>query len=244
MFDGRLLLAVASADERVDRSALDRSRTDQRDLDDQIVEAPGLQPRESRHLCSRFHLENPDRVCATEHLVHRLLGEVEFGEVDVDVLVFGDQIDRVVQRREHPQTEQIELDQTDCGTVVFVPLQYAAILHPRPLRRTDIGDGTITDHHSTGVDSEMSWHVGDVACEFAHVVGRGVGHLAPGVLLTAGIAERPCHVAHRRSAPIGDHVGDLRAVLAAIPSVHVLDRLFTTVRFDVDVDVRWPVTLG
>ena len=90
----------------------------------------------------------------------------------------------------------------------------------------------------------MPWHVGDFASEVKHVVGRGVGHLAPGVLLTAGIAERPRHVAHRRSTPIGDHVGDLCAVLAAIPSVHVLDRLLTTVRFDVDIDVRWPVTLG
>ncbi|SKY46736.1 Uncharacterised protein [Mycobacteroides abscessus subsp. abscessus] len=105
MLDGRLLLAVASPDERVNRSALDRSRTDQCDLDDQIVEAARLQSREGRHLRSRFHLENPDRVCATEHLVHGLLGEVEFGEVDMDVLVFGDQIDRVVQRREHPEAE-------------------------------------------------------------------------------------------------------------------------------------------
>ena len=65
--------------------------------------------------------------------------------------------------------------------------------------------------------------------------------LAPGVLLALGVAERPGDVAHRRPGPVGDDVGDLRGVLAAVLGVDVLDHLLAPVGLDVDVDVRRPV---
>ena len=53
----------------------DRPRPDDRDLDDEIVEAGRLEPRQRRHLRARFHLEQPDRVGLLQHLVHdRVIG--------------------------------------------------------------------------------------------------------------------------------------------------------------------------
>ena len=68
--------------------------------------------------------------------------------------------------------------------------------------------------------------------------------LRPRVLLAGGVAEGAGHVAHRRAGPVGDDVGHLRRVLAAVAPVDVLDDLFATVALDVDVDVGRTVALG
>ena len=159
----------------------------------------------------------------------------------MQALVFGDQVDRIVQRREHSQPEQVELHQTDCGTVVFVPLQNAPILHPRPFGGTHVGDGTVADHHATGMDTQMSWHAEDLTGQVGDLRWRLVGQTAPGVLLTGAVAECPGHVADRRAASIGDDVGHLGAVVTPVTPVHVLDGLLTSIGFDVHVDVGWAV---
>ena len=164
-------LAVAALDVGVHRSALNRSRPDQRHLDDQVVEHPGLQPRQRGHLRAGLHLEHADGIGALQHLVHRGLGQVEFGQVDVDALVLGHQVDDVVQRREHAETEQVELHQTDCRAVVFVPLQHAAVLHPRPLHRAHVGDRPVADHHAAGVDAHVPRQVRDLHRQVDHRFG-------------------------------------------------------------------------
>ena len=67
--------------------------------------------------------------------------------------------------------------------------------------------------------------------------------LAPCILLTRRVAERFGHVADCRTCPIGDHVGNLGGVVAAVALVHVLDDLFSPVALDVDVDVGRAITL-
>ena len=83
------------------------------------------------------------------------------------------------------------------------------------------------------------------------VLRLGDGHrppavdaLGPGVLLAGGVAERLGHVADRRAGPVGDDVGDLGGVVAAVLAVDVLDDLLAAVALDVDVDVRRAVALG
>ena len=153
------------------RPALDRPGPDQRHLDHQVVEHPRLQPGQGGHLRPRLHLEHPDRVGALQHLVHRGLGQVQLGQVDLDALVLGDQVDGVVQRREHAEPEQVELHQTDCRTVIFVPLQHTAVLHPRPLHRADVGDRPVADHHAAGVDAHVPGQVVDLHGQVDHRLG-------------------------------------------------------------------------
>ena len=38
----------------------------------------------------------------------------------------GDEVDHLVQRVEHPEAQQVELDQADRRAVVLVPLEHAA----------------------------------------------------------------------------------------------------------------------
>ena len=236
------------------RPALDRPGPDQRHLDDQVVEHPRLQPGQRGHLRARLHLEHADGIGALQHLVHRGLGEVELGQVDVDALVLGDQVDAVVQRREHAEPEQVELHQTDCRAVVLVPLQHAAVLHPRPLHRAHVGDRPVADHHAAGVDAHVPRQVRDLHGQVDHrfrdvldvsrfgEVPPLADLLAPRVLLTLGESQRAGHVAHRAAAAVGDDVGDLGGVVAAIAVVDVLNGLLPQVRFDVDVDIGRPVS--
>ncbi len=89
MVVGDALFPVASFDVRMHRPALDRAGADQRDLDHQVVEHPWLQSGQSGHLRAGLHLEHPDGVGSLQHFVHRGLGQVQLGQIDVETLVLG-----------------------------------------------------------------------------------------------------------------------------------------------------------
>ena len=254
---GDRLLAVAAADVGMHRPALDGTGTDQRDLDHQVVEAARLQPRQRGHLGPRFDLEHAHRVGAAQHRVDVVLLR-DGGQIDLVATVLADEIDGVVQRAEHAETEQIELHQPGSGAVVLVPLQHAALVHPPPLDRADLDHRTVADDHAAGVDAEVARCVFDLGRQLEHgrgdavigLVGGGrdvaprVDLLAPRILLAGRVAERLGHVADRRPRPIGDDVGHLGGVMPAVALVHVLDDLFAAVTFDVDVDVGRAIALG
>ncbi len=203
---------------------------------------------------------------AAQHVVDGVvLGDV--GQVDGQAVGGGHEVDGPVQGGEHPEAEQIELHQPGRRAVVLVPLEHGAVLHPGPLHRAHLDDGSVAQDHPAGVDAEMAGGVLDLGREGEHrlgdllprrsrlivgaLLGGGGGHrapavdlLAPGVGLALGVAEGLGHVPHRRAGPVGDDVGDLGGVVAAVALVDVLDDLFAAPRLDVDVDVRGPVALG
>ena len=242
---------VAPPDVRMHRAALDGPGADQRDLDHQVVEHPRPQPRQGGHLRAGLHLEHPDRIGAGQHFVHRRFGQVQLGQVDLDAFVFGDQVDGVVQRREHTQPEQVEFHQTDCRAVVFVPLQDTAVFHARPFHRADIGDRAVADHHAAGVDAHVPGQVLDLGGQVDYLLGDVLDIrrprvpvsdlLAPRILLSLRESQGAGHVAHRDPPAVGDHIGDLSGVVTAVLVIDVLDDLFALIRLDVDVDIGWPV---
>ncbi len=259
---GDFFLSVVPADERMHRPTLDRTGTDERDLDHQVVEVPGLQPWQRGHLGSALDLEQPDRVGAAQHAVDSIL-LWDHRQIDRRPLVGGDQVNRTMQRFEHPQAQQVELDQADRRAVVLVPLQHAAVGHRRPLDRADVDHRPVADHHAAGVDAQMTREALQLRRQVDHRCGYGVrrggrgriprrgGDLAersppvelsrPPVQLPGGEAQRPAGVADRRPGPVGDDVGDLRGVMAAVAAVDVLDDLLAPPALDVQVDVGGPV---
>ena len=96
------------------------------------------------------------------------------GEIDLDALVLVDQIDRIMQRGQHAKTQQIEFDQTHGGTVVLVPLQDGPILHPTPFHRAHLGNGSVADHHSTGMDTEVPGEILDLRGQVEDIGGNGM----------------------------------------------------------------------
>jgi hypothetical protein len=111
---GDLFETVAAPQERMDHIALDRAGPNDRHLHDDVVEAPRLEAREHRHLRARLDLEDADRVRALQHRVRfRVVGrdrvERERGSFGITAPVEGE---RVAQQRQHPQPEQVDLDET------------------------------------------------------------------------------------------------------------------------------------
>ena len=100
----------------------------------------------------------------------------------------------------------------------------------------------------------MPRQIGDLHRQIHHRLGDPLeigrsGHrrptadpLAPGILLALREPQRPRRVAHRTAAAVGDHIGHLRGVVAAVAGVDVLDDLLAQVRLDVDVDIGRSVT--
>ena len=256
-----LLLAVATPDVRVHRTALDWAWPDERYLDHKVIKPARFEARQGRHLGTRLNLEYPDRVGAAQHCVHVVVLR-DGRDVDLVAPVFTDQVDGVVQRREHAEAEQIELHEARSCTVVFVPLQHRPLVHPAPLDRAYLDHRPVGDHHAARVDTEVARRVFDFERQFKHRLRNdrslflflllhchrnsspAIDLFRPGVLLAGFVAERFGHVAHRRTRPVGDHVGDLCGVMSSVAFIHVLDDFLAAVRLDVDVNVGWAIPLG
>ena len=237
----------------MDRATLDGPGPDQRHLHHQVVELLRPQPGQGRHLGPRLDLEHPHRVRRLEHPVDAgvlLRDRVQRPAVPVVRL---DQVEAVVQGRQHAQAEQVELDQAGVGAVVLVPLQHAAAGHPGPLHRADVAHRPVADDHPAGVDAQVPRQPLQLPGQRGHVIGHArvvAGHLAragpvgPGVQFLRRVAEGPARVPQRQPRPVRDHVGHLGRPVPAVAVVDVLDRLFPAAVLDVQVDVGRPVPPG
>ena len=175
----------------MDGPPLDRPRADQGHFYHEVVERPRPQAGECRHLGPALDLENPYRIGPAQHLVHRrVLGQgrqVGSRPVKGPHVVHGG-----VQGGKHPQAQQVELHQAGPGTVVFVPLQDAAVGHARPLDGAHLGHGAVAYDHASGMDAEVAGKILDFSGQGQHRLrvcrrhcryrpgGAGCRHCRPG----------------------------------------------------------------
>ena len=162
---GHRLQALLAAQERVDGVALDRARPDDRHLDDEVVEA--LWPRlgERLHLGPALDLEDPDRVGRLEHLedLRDVLGQPV--EVEADRAVVLDQLERLVHRGEHPEPEQVELDELERLDVALVELDDDPVDHRGPLERGDVDERRGGHQHPARMDRQVAREAVDAGAE-------------------------------------------------------------------------------
>jgi len=132
------LLAVV--DERVDGAALDRAGTDERDLDRQVVEVLGPGAQERLHLRAALDLEDADGVRALDLRVDGLVLQRDPREINATRpgMTHGDLLDAVLDRREHPEPEQVDLQEARVGTRVLVPLAELPPGHRGRLHRDEL----------------------------------------------------------------------------------------------------------
>ena len=247
----------------VDHLSHDRARADDGDLDHQVVEALGLEPRQGRHLRAALDLEGSNGVGALDHRVGLGVVRRQVGEVDLDVFVFAHEGDGVFQRGQHAEPQQVDLDDSEVGAVFLVPLHDPAALHAGGLDRNDFVEASRGDHDAAAVLAQVAGqplhavHQVEQACHAGRLgidarLAQGGGQLVePIVVPQAGeqlrqlvdgfgrVAEHFAHLAHRHARAIGDHIGRHGGPAAAVFVEDVLnDLLALSTRGQVEVDVR------
>ena len=88
-------------------------------------------------------------------------------EVDLDALVRADHRDRLLDRVQHAEAEQVDLDDAEIGAVVLVPLHDDAPGHRRRLERHHLVEPPGGDHHAARVLAEVAGQVLDAQPELA-----------------------------------------------------------------------------
>jgi hypothetical protein len=149
----------------VDGASLDRAGAHQRDLDGQIVQRCGSGAQQHLHLRSRLDLEGADRVGELDLGVD--LGVVERDAREVDRLagVPRDLVDALLDRAQHAQPEQVDLQKAGVGARVLVPLADLATLHRRRHERYELVEPAGRDDHPSRVLREVARHAGDLGGE-------------------------------------------------------------------------------
>ena len=136
--------------------ALDGTWPDDRHLDHEIVQVLRSAARQGLHLGPPLDLEDAHGVGRTDHAED--LGDVlgQAVEVDDDRAVGCDVSERVVDRGEHSQAQQVEFDEFDGLDVAFVVLHHDTTRHRGPFERRDVDQRRGRDEHPAGVDRQVS----------------------------------------------------------------------------------------
>ena len=131
--------------------ALDRAGTDDRDLDDEVVIASRLQPRQHRHLGARLDLEHTHRVALADHVVDDGVLRRHARERVLPAVEITYQLETASDRGQHPQAEHVDLQQTQVCEVVFLPLDHRAVFHRRILDRHEFRHRAVRDDETADV---------------------------------------------------------------------------------------------
>ena len=248
---------LAALDVGVDGLALDRPRADERDLDGQVVEVLGAGAQEALHLGAALDLEEPDGVGVLDLAVDLGIVERDPREVDRLAVEARDQLDGLLDGGEHPEAEQVDLEEAGVGARVLVPLADLAAGHRGGLHRDEVDQRPRRDHHPARVLGEVARQAGDLVGQLAEGLPArarvGAGHVLElggdtGCLPAVGDAgeplelgerepERLADVADRAAAAVGREGRDERGVLAAVALGDGDDQLLADVAREVEVDV-------
>ena len=241
-------------------AALDGPGPDDGHLDYQVVKALGLQARQHRHLGPALDLEDAHGVRLPDHGVgDRALGRHVL-HADRAAALVGDEVQGAVDRAEHAQRQDVDLDETKRIEVVLVPLDDRAVLHGGVFHRHQAAELVPGDDEAAGVLTQMPRKASDGAGDrqpLPHLPGLGVqavldeaGIADPGLALDAvgGLGqaldhlerEAQClaHIPERRLGPVGGDHASKSCAMAAVLAVDVLHDLFAPLVLEVYVDVR------
>ena len=219
----------------------------------------GPRAPQGAHLGARLDLEDAGRVGVLDALVRRGVVVRDPAEVDPLAAARGDVVDAALDRRQHPQAEQVDLQKARVGAGVLVPLGELAALHRRRHERDAVHERARRDDHPARV-------LGEMARQAVGLVGELDEPLpAPGpppgpereVDVAVDLERRPALAAARdaldlarrqpqRLADLADRAaravrrkgGDERRALRPVALVHARDELLAHVAREVEVDVR------
>src|SRR5579883_2052416 len=259
-----LLLTVAPAKIGMNHIALDGTRADDRHLDHEIEELPGLQSRQHAHLCTALDLEHADRIGMLQHLVDfRLLLRHGVDHI-APAIVTIDQIEGAANAAQHAEPENIDLQDIERIEIVLVPFDDSTVLHRRILDRDQFLERPARDDEAADMLGEMTGEIDELPGEVESkpqggIVGikTGVAHM---IFLNATAMRAPYRAGKRRrhigreaqhladladgaARAVADHHGGEAGALARIGVVDMLDHLLAPLMLEIDIDIGRLVAL-
>jgi hypothetical protein len=115
--------------------ALDRTRPDDRDLNDEIIKGARLDPRQHGHLRAALDLEDAERVGLADHRIGLGVLGRNGAEIARDALVPGEQVEAALHAGEHTERQAVNFHKAQSVDVVLVPFDDLPILHCSRLNR-------------------------------------------------------------------------------------------------------------
>ena len=254
----RRLVAPAPAQVGMYHVALNRPGPDEGHLHHQVVELRWPQTRQDVHLRAAFDLEHAQRVGPAQHGVG--LGTVagHVGEIEVGNAVPAQEVEAAPQAAQHPQRQDIHLQQAERLDVILVPLQHRAPVHGGVADHRHLDQRPARHDKAADMGGEVAGEVLDLLGQLqrkaeaavgqVEALGRGdFGQAVVPPWAPAGLGQPPGDVlrqperladlAHRRSAAKADHRADDGGAVAAVAAVDELDHLLAALVLEVDVDV-------
>ena len=246
-------------------AALDRAGAHDRDLDHQVVEIRGLQPRQHGHLRARFDLEHAHGVGVLDHGVDRGVFRGHVAHRKRCAPLLADQGQRALDRREHAQREHVHFEQAERIEIVLVPLDHAALDHGGIFDRHQARQQAARDDEAADMlrqvarkadqricqsEQAQDGRAGGIEAGFAQALREVLAPVPPGERLCQPLdlgefqAERLAAVADRALRPVADHRGGKRRALAPVLGVNVLDHFLAPLVLEIDVDVGRLVALA
>ena len=253
------LVAAAAAQIGMHHVALDRAGPHDRHLDDEVVEAARLQPRQHVHLRPALDLEHADRIGAAQHVVDGRIVARHGAERELagrDAASAGRSALRMQVSMPRPSTSTLSRPSASISSLSH-SMKVRSSMAALPIGTTsDSGPRVSTKPPtcwerwrgkpiSSCVSSSTRASSGSAGSSPASRTcssGRrgiaqapdGAGERGDGIL---GQAQRLADLAHRRAAAIGDDGGGEAGAVAAVAGVDILDHLLAPLVLEIDVDV-------
>ena len=147
----------------MDHVALDRPGPDDRDLDDQVVEALGPQPRQHVHLRPALDLEDAEAVGPAQHGVGRRVSRAaRLARSCSRPVVPAQQVEAAAQAGQHAEAEHIDLEDAERVDVVLVPLDDGAARHGGVVDHGELDQRPAGDDEAADMGGEMAGEVQDL----------------------------------------------------------------------------------
>ena len=152
---GYQFIAVSPPQVGMHHVPLNRSGTNNGNLNYEVVPAAGPQSGEHTHLPAAFDLEDANRIRRADHVVDRRVFAGNIGQCQLPPRVLFDQGKAAPDRREHAEAEAVDLEQAELFEIFLVPLNHGAAIHRRVFDRNQLIQVSPGHHHPADVLGEM-----------------------------------------------------------------------------------------
>ena len=143
----------------MDHVSDNRSRPDNRNLNNNVVKALWPHPWQTRHLGAALDLEHADGIGLLQRGINVGITRGKVSEIDFIAIVIANQFQRILENGHHSEPQQVHFDDAHVRAIVLVPLHDCAAGHCRPLEWNNRIELPLTNHHAARVLAKMARQV-------------------------------------------------------------------------------------